>query len=74
MPRVYASMSATFQPYAECMEGIDADGTPIEGEAVCGRAWGAASWTRADAKEHAKLTGHPVRVVVERIDVYRRQD
>lgn len=59
-------MSASFNPWAECL-GVD-DETP------CPDKWQRleSRTTRDFAKEHAVLNpGHRVRVVVEKVDLYR---
>jgi hypothetical protein len=59
-------MSATFNPWAECL-GVD-DDTP------CPENWGCDQGpdTRSRAKWHAEMRpGHRLRVVVEKVDLYR---
>jgi len=61
-------MSATFNPWAECL-GVD-DETP------CPDNWQAleSRETRDRAKAHAaEFPGHRLRVVVEKVDLYRAE-
>ena len=55
-------MEATFHAYGECI----ADD--------CGWEMGQSTTTRNAAKRHTTLTGHRVRVVVEKITIYGPKD
>lgn len=67
MKKAVREMSVTFEPWAECL-GID-DETP------CPSSWSMpepSSFACDLGKRHAELFhGHRVRVVVEKVDLYR---
>lgn len=65
MSKAQNVMSATFEPWAECV-GVD-DTTPCHIE----WSFGESSQTRDQAKRHAEqFPGHRLRVVTEKVDLY----
>lgn len=61
-------MSGSFHPWAECL-GVD-DETPCPGKWE----WGQGPESRGLAKQHAEaFPGHRLRVVVEKVDLYRAE-
>jgi hypothetical protein len=68
MSKAKSVMSGSFHPWAECV-GLD-DETP------CPLRWqrDQSTATRTEAKRHAEqFPGHSVRVVAEKVDLYRAE-
>jgi hypothetical protein len=66
MSKAKREMSATFNPWAECVGVADDTPCPVEWS------FGESQLARDEAKRHAeKYPGHRLRVVVEKVDLYR---
>lgn len=63
--KIEMKISATLQPYAECLGGSEGD---------CGSMWHHSRLAREDAKNHARQTGHQVRIVVEQVSIWGPKD
>jgi len=68
MSKAKMEMSATFHPWAECVGVDDQTPCPIDW------AFGESQQAREQAKRHAEqFPGHRLRVVVEKVDLYRAE-
>lgn len=71
MSKAKSVMSGSFHPWAECLGvGVEPTNTPCLENWECDQS----PTTRAEAKAHAeKWPGHSVRVVAEKVDLYRAE-